>query len=77
MATTSDRIVSDPDILFGKPSIRGTRIPVDLIVEKLADGESIDAILHSYPQLVREDVLAALDFAVHLLKSDTVYPMEA
>lgn len=72
-----NRIVSDPNILFGKPAIRGTRIPVELLVEKLADGETMEAILGSYPQLTKEDILAALDFAARVLKSDSVYPIEA
>ncbi len=69
------RIVSDPNILFGKPTIRGTRIPVELILEKLADGETVDAILSSYPKLTKEDISAALDFAAQALRNDVVYPV--
>jgi uncharacterized protein (DUF433 family) len=71
----TSRIVSDPNILFGKPTIRGTRIPVELIVEKLADGETVESILVSYPKLTKEDILAALDFAAQVLRSDVVYPV--
>lgn len=71
------RISSDPQILFGKPVIRGTRIPVELIVEKYADGETVESILKSYPQLSKEDLFAALDFAAQILRSDVVYPVNA
>jgi uncharacterized protein (DUF433 family) len=66
-------IVSDPEVMMGKPLIRGTRITVELILEKLAHGESIEAILEAHPRLTREKVLAAIDYAVKVLKSDVVY----
>jgi uncharacterized protein (DUF433 family) len=53
-------IHSDPKILVGKPCIRGTRISVELILEKLGAGDSIEGILEDYPHLTREGVLAAL-----------------
>ncbi|HAF25591.1 MAG TPA: DUF433 domain-containing protein [Blastocatellia bacterium] len=56
-------IQSDPSIMMGKPVIAGTRITVELILEQLAAGESIEQILDSYPRLSTEAVLAALDFA--------------
>lgn len=56
-------IQSDPSIMMGKPVVAGTRITVELILEKLAAGETIDQILEAYSRLTREDVLAALDFA--------------
>ena len=52
-------IVVDPDIMLGKPVIAGTRITVELILEKMAAGQTIDQILEDYPQLTREGVLAA------------------
>ena len=58
-----ERIVADPDILAGKPVIRGTRIPVELILELLASGQSVATILNNYPGLTQEDILAALSFA--------------
>ena len=61
-------IVSDPAILGGKPIIAGTRIGVDLILEKLGDGESIDDILIDYPHLTREQVVAAINFAANLAR---------
>ena len=56
-------IVSDPAIMMGKPVIAGTRITVELILEKLASGETIDQILEAHPRLTRPAVFAALDFA--------------
>jgi uncharacterized protein (DUF433 family) len=65
MATTDwrDRISIDPTIHHGDPCIRGTRVPVSVIVGSVADGDSIDAILAAYPALTRDDVFAALKFA--------------
>lgn len=68
-------IQSDPSIMTGKPVIAGTRITVELILEKLAAGETIEQLLDSHPRLTREAVLAALDFAAKVLKADVVYPV--
>lgn len=69
-------IVSDPAVMMGKPIVRGTRITVELILEKLASGESIEEILKAHPRLTRDAVLAALDFARRALRADIVYPIE-
>jgi uncharacterized protein (DUF433 family) len=69
------RIVVDPLICFGRPTIRGTRIWVSLLVDMLADGESIDGILGAYPQLTREDVLAALAYAAEVT-NERVIPVD-
>ena len=61
--------------MLGKPCIRGTRIPVDLILEKLGAGETEKQILEEYPRLSTEAILAILAFASHVLKSDVVYPI--
>ena len=53
-------IVSDPKVMMGKPVVTGTRITVDLILEKLGTGESITTVLESHPRLTRQEVLAAL-----------------
>ena len=66
-----DRITTDPETLSGKPRIKGTRISVELILDRVADGWSTDDILASYPQVTREDVLAALSFAAELFKEET------
>lgn len=73
--TMNSLIQSDPSIMMGKPVIAGTRITVELILEKLATGETIDQILDAHPRLTREAVLAALDFASKVLKADVVYPV--
>ena len=61
-----DRIVSNPNILLGKPTIRGTRIAVELILGWISSGWSIDGILEAYPHITREDVLAALAYARYI-----------
>jgi uncharacterized protein (DUF433 family) len=62
-----DRIIVDPDVLAGKPVIRGTRLAVEFILDLLAAGQSEDAILSNYPGLTREDILACLAYASHLV----------
>jgi len=57
-------IKSDPKIMMGKPVIAGTRITVELILEKLSNGESIQQILKEHPQLDKKAIFAALDFAI-------------
>lgn len=70
-------IVSDPKVMMGKPVVAGTRITVDLILDKLGSGESIEAVLESHPRLTRDGVLAALRFAAEALRGDVVYPVSA
>ena len=72
---TNDRITIDPDICHGKPCIRGLRYPVENVLELLAGGMSIDDILVDYDDLERDDILAALAYAVRLarLKSFKVF----
>jgi len=77
LAMRRDRIVVDPRIMMGKPVVAGTRLTVELILEKLAAGESVDQILAAHPRLTREGVRAALDFAGKSLRADTVYPIPA
>ena len=64
-----ERIERNPEIMLGKPVIKGTRITVDLILEKLAADVPIAEILTDYPHLTREDVLAAVAYARSLLPS--------
>lgn len=61
------RIVSDPDIMLGKPIIKGTRITVELILRKLSEGMTIDEFLEAYPHLTREDVLAAVSYSADVI----------
>jgi uncharacterized protein (DUF433 family) len=70
------RIVANPKIMMGKPTVAGTRITVELILEKLAAGETVDQILKSHPSLTEEGVRAAISFAAAVLSADVVYPME-
>ena len=71
---TEPKITSDPNILFGKPVIAGTRISVELILEELGSGMSPDDILRAYPHLTKDQVLAAISFAAQAIRSDVVYP---
>jgi len=68
-----DRIVLDPDVLAGKPIVRGTRVAVELVLELLAQGWTYRRVLDNYPQLSREDLLAALAYARDCLKVEKVY----
>lgn len=70
-------ISADPAIMMGKPVVAGTRITVELILEKLGAGESFDQILAAHPQLTRPALLAALEFAAKALGSEVAYPMAA
>lgn len=65
-------IVRDPKIMLGKPLIKGTRITVELIVRKIADGFSVRDILAGYPHLSEEQVLAALDYAARMIADDVL-----
>jgi len=69
-----EKIVSDPKIMMGKPIISGTRITVELILEKLAAGETPQQILEAHPRLSDEGIKAALAFAAQALRYDVVYP---
>ncbi|MCZ6633269.1 MAG: DUF433 domain-containing protein [bacterium] len=71
----TELILSNPQIMMGKPVIAGTRIPVELILEKLAAGESVEQILQAHPRLTQEGIQAALAFAARVLRADIVYPI--
>ncbi len=68
-------IVSDPKVMMGKPVIAGTRITVEIILEKLSAGETVEQILEAHPRLTRESIRAALAFAAQALRADVVYPV--
>ncbi len=70
-------ITSDPAILYGKPAIRGTRIAVDLILEKLAAGQTIPQLLKAYPHLKQEQIHACLAFAADKIKNEVVHELAA
>jgi uncharacterized protein (DUF433 family) len=69
-----ERIEMNPDIMGGKPVIRGTRVPVELILRKLGAGMSVDAILVDHPRLTTQDIHAAQAFAAdYLADEDLIY----
>ncbi|MGD0644255.1 MAG: DUF433 domain-containing protein [Candidatus Bathyarchaeia archaeon] len=70
MEEIADRIVIDPDVMVGKPVIKGTRIPVYLIVEFVANGMTEKEILKEYPKLRKEDIKAALLYASKCLERE-------
>lgn len=67
------RIEVNPEIMLGKPVIKGTRLPAAMIVEKMAYGATIEDILKQYPFLVKSDVNAALYYAASVMKSESVF----
>jgi len=71
----SDRIVADPEVLGGKPVIRGTRLAVEFVLELLAAGQSENDLLTSYPGLTREDILACLSYASSLAHEFRAWPV--
>ena len=70
-----DRIAIDPDIHHGDPCIKGTRIPVAMVVGSLADGLTFDDIRQDYPQLTDDDLYAALAYAAEVMRQEIVYPL--
>lgn len=70
-----DRIILDPDIHHGDPCIKGTRIPVSVLVGALADGMTFGQILENYPQLNEADIYAALAYAAEVLRQDILLPL--
>jgi uncharacterized protein (DUF433 family) len=72
-----EHIVADPKVMLGKPVVRGTRITVELILEKLAAGETVEDLLVAYPRLSRDAVQAALAYAAETLRADTIFPLAA
>jgi uncharacterized protein (DUF433 family) len=70
-----DRVEINPNVMLGKPVIRGTRIPVELVLRKLGEGATEDELLDAYPRLTREDIHAAIRFAGETLAlEETVAP---
>jgi len=69
-------ITSNPNILFGKPAIKGTRIPVELVLDELAGGMTIEEVIEAYPRLTSEAIYAALAFAADTIRAEVVYPLD-
>lgn len=72
-----ERIIIDPEILTGKPVIKGTRIPVDLILKRLAQDLDIQHLLEAYPRLTIEDIRACIEYAQNLVEGEMIYPAPA
>ena len=72
--TGNDRITVDPDVLVGKPVIKGTRIAVEFVIELMARGWTTEQILTEYDHLTTEDIRPCLMYASDVLKSERVYP---
>ena len=66
------RIVSDPKVMLGKPVVKGTRLTVELLLERLGGGASVDDLLRSYPRLARDDVHEALRYAAEAVRLERV-----
>jgi uncharacterized protein (DUF433 family) len=64
------RIVSDYKVMLGKPVIKGTRITVEQILKKLSAGETVAAILKSYPHITKADIMAAIDYAASVISNE-------
>lgn len=75
MIIVEQHILSNPNILMGKPDIKGTRISVELLLEKLAAGETEQVILQAHPHITSDDIKAALAFAALSLKGENIYPI--
>jgi uncharacterized protein (DUF433 family) len=72
-----ERITSDPAICHGQPTVRGLRYPVEILLELLAAGMTIDEIIEDYPDLERDDLLAALEFGALASGQRRVVPLSA
>lgn len=68
--TYRNHIHADPEIMFGKPVIKGTRVPVELILRKLGEGETIEDLLQAYPHLTREDILATFSYSADVIGTE-------
>jgi uncharacterized protein (DUF433 family) len=75
MINLEDRIEINPNILTGKPVIRNTRIPVELIVKLVAQSWTYNKIIKEYPSLIADDIKAALLYAEKLVENEAVYPV--
>lgn len=77
MAASRNRITIDPNVCHGKPTVRGLRYPVEMILELLSSGMTHEEILADYPDLEREDILAVLDYATRLSRIKRIDPLAA
>ncbi len=75
MVNWKTHIESNPEKLFGKPVIVNTRIPVDLILEKIAAGDTTEELLEAYPKLSKDDITACLLFAADTIKNEVIFSL--
>jgi uncharacterized protein (DUF433 family) len=68
----NDRIEINPDVMLGKPVIRGTRVPIELILRKLSEGATEADLLDAYPRLAREDIQAVLSYAADTVAHEVI-----
>lgn len=71
----NERIEINPKILVGKPVIKGTRIPVTLILNLMAHGYTVDRVIEAYPVLTKDDIVAALEYTQALLNREEIHPL--
>ena len=71
-----ERISIDPEIMCGKPCVKGTRIPIYIILNLMAAGYSIEKVLETYPKLTKEDVLAAISYAGSITEHEESYSLQ-
>jgi len=72
-----ERIIVDPEVLVGKPVIKGTRISVEFVIDLLARGWTVDQILREFDHLTPEDIQACLAYASEIIKSEQIYPLSS
>ena len=75
MKNWKNHIEANPEILYGKPVIKGTRISVDLILEKMSCGQTFQEIIQSYPDLIEDDLYASLAYASSLIRNEVIKPL--
>ncbi|MEX2379996.1 MAG: DUF433 domain-containing protein [Vicingaceae bacterium] len=73
MIDWKSHIESVPEKLYGKPVIKNTRVPVDLILKKLASGDTINDLIEAYPKIKKEDITACLLFAADAIKNEVIF----
>ncbi len=72
----NDRIEVNPEVMMGKPVIRGTRIPLELILRMLSEGASKEDLIEAYPRLTDEDIQAAIGYAADMLALEETFTLE-
>ena len=73
-STYADRIIVDPEIMVGKPVVKGTRIPVELVLKRLSQDLDLTSLFTSYPRLTEDDVKACLAYAQALVEGEEIFP---